>query len=202
MDGLSKVVLYYHNDDDDSLELSFSISQYSTRFNLFSHVHDAPGFLPDLNNPESKQDSVLYMQGLGGLKVKVKIPALDKMRESGLWGVNRAELVLPAENKLITSEINYPAPLKANILGLTDEGELQFLDDYVGAANYLGVDYSDNKYTFDITYRVQRILSGSIANNGFFLFPVSDFINPSRVVLTGPEHSNRMKLILTLRKLD
>ncbi|MEN8120092.1 MAG: DUF4270 family protein [Bacteroidota bacterium] len=202
LDNYSKAVLYYHN-DDDTLELSFSISQYSTRFNMYSHLHDAPGFLPDLNNPGEVQDSVVYMQGMGGLKVKIEIPGLDELKKSGLWGVNRAELVLPVvEDKLLTYENEYPVPLKANILGVTNEGGLQFLDDYLGETGYLGVNYSDNKYIFDITYRVQQILSGSIENNGFFLFPGTDYINPSRVVLTGPEHSNRMKLILSLRKID
>lgn len=216
MDALSKAVLYYHN-DDDTLALSFVISQYSTRFNMFSHLHDASGFLPDLDNPGVVQDSVVYMQGIGGLKVKIKMPGLDKIKESGLWGVNRAELVLPVEDKILTDENQYPAPLKANISGITDEGGLQILDDYYNFETriHLGIPYVDNKYVFDITYRVQQILSGSVENNGFYLFPESSFlyrasdqsvistsINPSRVVLTGPEHSNRMKLILTLRKLD
>ncbi len=201
LDAYSRAVLYYHN-DEDTLSLSFTISQFSARFNLFSHVHDAPGFLPDLENPGVVQDSVVYMQGIGGLKVKIEMPGLDKLKETGLWGVNKAELVLPVEDRLLTSETQYPAPLKANILGITEEGNLQFLDDYLGEAGYLGVNYSEDKYVFDITYRVQQILSGSIENNGFFLFPGTDFINPSRVVLTGPEHANRMKLILTLRKMD
>ena len=201
MDAYSRAILYYHN-DEDTLSLSFTISQFSTRFNLFSHLHDAPGFLPDLDNPEAREDSVVYMQGISGLKVKIKMPGLDKLKESGLWGVNRAELVLPVEDRSLTFETQYPAPLKANILGITEEGNLQFLDDYLGEVNYLGVNYSEDKYVFDITYRVQQILSGSIENNGFFLFPGTDFTNPSRVVLTGSEHSNRMKLILTLRKMD
>ena len=69
---------------------------------MFSHEFDAPGFLPDLDNPEAKQDSVVYMQGIGGLKVHIKIPELDQLKENGLWGVNRAELVLPVEDKLLT----------------------------------------------------------------------------------------------------
>jgi len=201
LDGFSKVVLYYHN-DDDTLELSFSISQFSARFNMFSHEHDAPGFLPDLENPEATQDSVVYLQGTGGSKVKIKIPGLDEIKKSGLWGVNRAELVLPVEDSTLTFEDEYLAPQKANIFGITDEEGLQFLDDYVSDAGYIGVNYDENKYIFDITYRVQQIFSGSIENNGFFIFPTNNYINPSRVVLTGPKHSNRMKLILTKRKLD
>ena len=168
IDAYSKAVLYYHN-DEDTLSLSFTISQYSTRFNLFSHVHDAPGFLTDLDNPEAKQDSVVYMQGIGGLKIKINIPDLDKLKESGLWGVNKAELILPVEDRLLTLETQYPAPLNAKILGITEDGSLQYLDDYLGDASYLGVNYSEDKYIFDITYRVQQILSGSIENNGFFL---------------------------------
>ncbi len=202
IDQYSKVVLYYHNSVEDSLSLNFSISQFSTRFNMFSHEHDAPDFLPDLDNPEAKQDTVVYLQGIGGLKVHIKIPELDEIKKSGLWGVNKAELVLPVHH---TNETGlYPVPLEVKIFGVSDEEERLFLDDYYNYSNnsYLGVDYTDNKYRFDITYRVQQILSGSIENNGFYIFPSSDYINPSRVVLTGPGHSNRMKLILTLQNLD
>ncbi len=200
-DSYSKVVLYYHN-STDTLELSFFISQASTRFNLFNHVHDAVGFLPDLDNPEVKQDSVVYLQGLGGLKVKIKIPELDQIKEDGRWGVNRAELVIPAENNLLTEESKYPAPLKTNLYGVNSDGDLLFLDDYIGSTGYLGVNYEENNYIFDVTYHIQQILSGVVENNGFDLFPVANYVNPSRVALTGPKHSNKMKLILTLRKLD
>lgn len=200
MDPLSKAVLYYHN-DTDTLTLSFIISQFSTRFNLFSHLHNAPNF-PDLDNPEAHQDSVVYLQGTGGLKVKIEIPELDTIKDSGLWGVNRAELVLSAEDVFLTNETNYPAPLSANLLIIDDEGGLDFLADYIGKTGYLPAAYKDNKYIFDITYSVQQILSGALKNNGFYLFPSSDYDNPSRVVLTGPDHTNKMKLILTLRKLE
>jgi hypothetical protein len=201
MDPLSKAVLYYHN-DTDTLTLSFGISQFSTRFNLFSHLHNSPG-LPDLEHPENQQDSVVYLQGTGGLKVKLDFPGLDSIKKSGLWGVNRAELVFSAEDKLLTDEVNYQAPLSANLLRVADEGdELEFVDDYVGEKGYIAVAYNDNKYIFDITYTIQQILSGALKNNGFYLFPSSNYDNPSRVVLTGPKHSNKMKLILTLRKLD
>ncbi|OQY02834.1 MAG: hypothetical protein B6I20_06335 [Bacteroidetes bacterium 4572_117] len=202
LDAYSRAVLYYHNDDGDTSELTFNISQYSARFNLFNHEHNAPGFLPDLENPEVKQDSVVYLQGIGGLKVKIKIPGLDELKKTGLWGVNRAELIIPVEEDLLTDETTYPAPLVTKILGITDEGGLDFLDDYLNDGVYSGVEYKDNKYVFDITYRVQQILSGSVENNGFFLFPASDYVNPSRVVLTGPNHTNGMKLILGLRKLE
>lgn len=200
MDPRSKATLYYHN-SEDTLTLSFSISQFSTRINLFSHLHDIPNF-PDLDNPDTQQDSVVYLQGNGGLKVKIEIPELDTIKNLGLWGVNRAELVLNAEDRFLTEETNFPAPLKVQLLKIEDDGSLNFLDDYIGDNGYLPVGYEDNKYIFDITYTIQQILSGAINNNGFFLFPTSNYSNPSRVVLTGPKHSNKMKLILTLRKLD
>ena len=199
-DGLSEVILYYHN-SKDTLELSFSISQTSPRFNLFDYAHDVPSF-PNLDNPEIQEDSVLYLQGLGGLKVKIEIPVLDKLKEEGNWAVNRAELVLPVEDKLLTLEDTYAAPLSTSIYGINDDGDLQFLPDYIGATGYLGVSYTDNSYIYDLTFIIQQILSGSVENNGFFLFPAANTTNPSRVVLTGPKHSNRMKLILTMRKLN
>ncbi len=200
-DAYSGVVLYYHN-SSDTLNLSFSISQSSARFNLYNHAHDVPGF-PNLDNPETQQDSVVYLQGLGGLKVKIEIPMLDQIKEEGIWGVNRAELIIPAENTLLTQESTYPAPLRTNLYGIDDEGGLIPIEDYISSVGYTGISYEDNSYIFDLTYNIQQVLSGAVENNGFFLYPTNNYVNPSRVVITSPQHStNKMKLILTLRKLD
>lgn len=197
----TKAVLYYHN-DEDTLELSFFVPSLSVRFNMIEHLYDAPGFLPDLDNPESKEDSVVYIQGLGGLKARLKIPGLDSLKKSGLWGVNRAEIVLHSENNSFSQEDNFPAPSHLKILAIKPDGSTEVVVDYIGESSYLGAPYEDGSYLFDITYYVQQILSGVTENDGFYILSNNNFQDPSRVVINGTKHENPLKMILTLRKLD
>lgn len=197
----TKAILYYHN-DNDTLSLSFIVPNISVRFNMIEHLYDAPGFLPDLNNPESAEDSVVYIQGLGGLKTKLKIPGLNSLKNSGLWGVNKAEIILHSENSTISKEDDFPAPPKLRILAIKPDGSTEFVVDYIGESSYLGVKYENGSYLFDITYYVQQILSGAIENDGFYILSDSNYDNPSRVVITGTKHQNPLKMKLTLRKLN
>ncbi|MCF6240933.1 MAG: DUF4270 domain-containing protein, partial [Bacteroidales bacterium] len=197
----TKAVLYYHN-TEDTLQLSFFVPSISIRFNMVEQLYDAPGFLPDLDNPESKEDSVVYIQGLGGLKTRLKIPGLDSLKKSGLWGVNKAEIILHAENSSISQEEDFPAPPKLKILAIKPDGSTEVVVDYIGQTSYLGVNYEDGSYLFDITYYVQQILSGAIENDGFYILSNSDYDNPSRVVITGTKHQNPLQMRLTLRKIN
>jgi hypothetical protein len=197
----TKAVLYYHN-DEDTLELSFLVPNISVRFNMIEHLYDASGFLPDLDNPESVEDSVVYIQGLGGLKARLKMPGLDSLKKSGLWGVNKAEIILHSENSSLTQEDDFPAVPQLKILAIKPDGSTEVVTDYIGETSYLGVNYENGSYLFDITYYVQKILSGEIENDGFYILSNSDYYNPSRVVITGTKHQNPLKMRLTLRKLN
>ncbi len=197
----TKAILYYHN-DEDTLQLSFFVPSISNRFNMVEQQYDAPGFLPDLENPESKEDSVVYIQGLGGLKIRLKTPGIDSLMKTGIWGVNKAELLLTAENSSLTSEDKFPAPPKLKILAIKPDGTTEMVVDYLGENSYLGVNYVDGTYKFDITYYIQQIFSGSIENDGFYILSNSDYDNPSRVVIKGTNNQNPLKLALTLRRLQ
>jgi len=201
LDAETKAILYYHN-DEDTLSLTFYTPTIGIRFNMIEQIYDASGFLPDLDNPEAKEDSVVYIQGLGGLKVKLKMPGLDSLKNAGSWGVNKAEIILKTEENILTNELTFPAPLDLNIYAINEDGSIEYVTDYIGQSSYLGAPYEDGVYKFDITYYVQQILNGDVENNGLYIVSGKSNIDPSRVVLTGTKHSNPLKLALTLRKLD
>ncbi len=198
----SKVALYYHNSTDDSLSFSFNFATYSTRVNLFEHNFNAPGFLADIENPESRQDSVVYIQGAAGLKAKIEFPDLDKLKNDGLFAVNRAELYVNVESESVSLESLYPVPSRMILIAVSEDGTYDYLAEYLTDTGYLGVPYENNQYVFDITYIIQKIVKGEVANNGFMLMLSDGGSNPSRVVVTSGDNSNRMKLVLTLTKLE
>ena len=193
----TKVILYYQNSDEDSLSYDFVINSLCFRMNLFTHNYG--NILTDLDNPEAQQDTVVYVQGFQGLKSKILIPELDILKEEGGWAVNKAELIATITNE---SDIeSYSAPTQMSIYGINDEDEMIYLNQYLASDSYLGIINYENKYKFDITHRVQQILAGEANNDGFYILAMNALNNPSRVILGGANHQNRMKLVLTLTKI-
>ncbi|MBN1252507.1 MAG: DUF4270 family protein [Bacteroidales bacterium] len=196
----TKLTIFYHN-TTDTTSYDFIIGTSCFRTNLFSVNHSSGNLLTDLNNPESQQDTVIYIQGFNGLKSKILTPGLDELKEKGNWAVNRAELVFTAADESYTYESLYPAPAKISIFGINDEGLMTYLDEFYTSDTYSGVTYSDNKYRVDLSHSIQQILSGEKENNGFYIMVNNANENPSRIVIGGPDNSNRIKLILTLTKI-
>jgi len=196
----SKLSLYYHN-TKDTLEFKFAVANTSARFNLFEHEYSSSPFFPYIDNPETQEDSLVYLQGAGGLKVKIDFPDLDIIKAQGLYGVNRAELTINADPLNLNSHVMYPPPTTVVLYALTDLGKLEVLYEYIYGQEYLGAKFTNNKYIFDISFITQQILSNKRKNNGFVLMVKDGSIIPSRIVLTSGKHSSPMKLALTLTKL-
>lgn len=196
----TKVVLYYKNDaEDDSLVYNFNIDATCARYNLFNHDYTSGNLVADLDNPESKEEDVVYVQGAAGLRTKIQIPTLGQLRETGIWGVNKAELIIPVEDVNTT----YPTPLSLQLRPLDSDGNLGILDEFIGE-NLQGVTAVDGIFTFDITYWAQQVIrkNDPIENHGFMLIVSNENTNPSGVVLGSPKNnSNKMKLLLTRTKL-
>lgn len=197
----SKVVMHYHKNDTTPATFNFHFGTWCTRINILDRPYNNPGFLADLENPESKEDSVVYIQGTNSLEVRIKFPHLDKLKNEGIYAVNRAELIIQTENSALTSESGFPAPDKMILLYLNSDGKYENLSEFYSQTGYLGSEYEKGKYVFDITYVVQKIVKGDKANNGFVLMPVNNFNNPARAVLTGGNHSRPMKLRMVLTRL-
>ncbi len=197
----TRLSLYYHNSTTDSLQYKFTVSNTCSRFNLFDQQYNSPDFIADLVNPEAHEDSVVYLQGGSGLKVKIQFPYLDLLKNQGTWGVNRAELIINADPSTISTQSIYSPPTNVVLYAINDEGKLEFLSEYLLSNEYLGVKYSSNQYIFDISFITQKIITGKRKNNGFVLMVKDGNIIPSRIVLSSGKHSSPMKLALTLTKL-
>jgi hypothetical protein len=200
----TKVSLHYHYDSDTTdfgRSYDFNLSSANTRFNLFDH-----NYLPNIESVNDVQNEVVYVHGIGGLKAKVEFPSLDKIIEEGLFAVNRAELIFKVEN-VNDEDSYYPFPNNLMLKRIVDEDEEEnagYLDEYINQSSntYSGASYENGQYKFDITLYMQRVFKGDYDNNGLFLSIPDEAINPSRVVLTSGNHSNRIKLKLTLTKTN
>ena len=196
----TKLSLYYHNSNESTLNYEFILNTTCLRANLFDHDYNSGNIITDLSTQTQIEDSVLYIQGLQGLKSKIVIPGLDNFSEDKNWAVNRAELVFSVADNSYTFESSYPAPENLSIFGISENDELIYLNQYLTTNAYLGIAYSENKYKFDVTQRVQQIIRGT-AINGFYIIVRNGYEDPSRVILGGSNHSNNVKLVLTLTKI-
>ncbi len=203
---VSKLIIYYHNSEKDSLSQSFYIANNCIKFNKFEHYNyqDASQILKDqINGNKSLGDSLLYMQSLAGLAVKLKFPYLQNWYSKGNILINRAELVIPVEEDGTYID-DYFAPTALGLAGNDSASNYyRLIDSY--SATFFGGSYNKTKkeYSFNITRQLQHFLSTNDPKNGLYLTITSSVINASRVIIKGSKRSvGRLRLNLTYTKLN
>lgn len=196
--GESKMVMYYRT-ETDTLSSSFYFGIESARFNTFYHDHSATSFY-DAINDTIQQDSVAYMQGLSGLRLKVELPYIQNF---GKIAVNRAVLQVKAVEGAWVNTDFYPIPKNLVVVKLED-GEETGLDEYYSNGTYYSITYNDDDmaYNIDITWYIQRLLQDGDTGTDLIIKPSKTAINPDRAIITTGAHSNPMKLLITYTLIE
>jgi hypothetical protein len=214
--GEGLMTIYYHyvgkasnTVTDSTIHQKYDFSLGSVvRFDHFSHNYSTA--LADVNaqltNPAQKQNSTVYVQSMAGLKTKIEFPYLMHWLDSGIVGINKAELIV----KIDTTSGNYmldtyAPPVSMLLFGINDDGTNAAIPDFNEGAAYFGGTYNatTKEYHFNIDRYIQRVLSGKISNNGLYLIASSGAINVNRVVVSGGSVSatRQMKLNIIYTKL-
>ena len=139
-----------------------------------------------LNHDTTLGKNQLFLQGLGGVKVKVRLPFLANFAKNGPIAVNSALLVL----KNITSDTSYAPPLNLTLMKIDSTGYTSFLIDENEGPEYFGGVYNTTArtYSFRITRYIQSILLGKSKNCDLYVTvnnPIKSLLNPNRIVLNG-----------------
>ncbi len=206
-DGSSQLVAYYHDGENparDSLSFNMLITSSCTRFMNLNHNSylDAS---QDLKLQILSRDSAagankLFLQGLAGVKIKLRFPFM-KTFGKGRAIINDALILFKnAEN-----DTNYGPPPSLTIVRQDSIGRIAFLIDSNEGEQYFGGTYNESKrtYFFRITRYMQKVLANyytgkydlyMLVNN-----PTSSVLYPNRIVLngTGPQFPERFKLKVT-----
>lgn len=195
----TKITIYYRiGTAAAALEL-FSGSRAS-KHNYFSHNHS--GYISDTTvNSTVKSDSLLYMQSMAGLKVRLSLPYIQKL--GGKAAINKAELVIPVAEDPNSSK--YPRPAQLYLFSIDSAGKSSILLDQLEGSNYYGGTYNATakEYRFNISWHIQRILKGAEQNQGLYLVVGNPLSSAERVVLLGNINAPRkLKIRLTYTKLD
>ncbi|MCF6364990.1 MAG: DUF4270 domain-containing protein [Bacteroidales bacterium] len=185
----------------DTFIVSADLSS-NVRFNMFEHDYSTTSFYSQIGDETSLQDSVAYVQAMGGLRTKIIFPFIEQLNELGDIAIYRAQLVINTAPSSLTSEPDYPVIKDMMLAGYDPENEYYLLPEYTSATGgYIGVAVNENSYSFEIGGYIRDILDGKIENNGLLLFAYSGSSNFERSVITTGNHSDRMKLYITFSKL-
>lgn len=206
----SKLNIYYHNSTDDSLQYDLSLA--GARYMYFNHTY-VPYAEPDLQKQltgQQQQNDIVFVQSMAGLKTKVLIPNLVTWGKKEFIAINRAELVIKSISLPKDTFAVIPA---LNLLAISDDKKTPYiLPDALEGTSYFGgiYDTRDSSYHFTITRQVQQLISGTKANNGFYIVSANGSSQANRVVLGGGSpvlnggstpNNYKMKLKITYTKL-
>jgi len=200
-----QLLMYYHNPGDTVKYYDFGISSSCARFQNYNHNGHAeaiPALKQQLDGDTTLGEQFLFAQGIGGTKIKLQFPYLNKWAEKNKIVINDAQLVLG--NASVSSA--FPNPKYLSLRGIGEAGTTSpysIVDENESSAYFDGsYNASTNSYRFRITRYIQQLLLGKERNNGLHIIIPSSSVNGSRLILNGtssPQPS--IKLYLRYTKL-
>lgn len=208
-DPESKLVVYYHNSDatnNDSLKYEISLASV-IRFSKFNHDYTSGySYLQSQLNGTSTIDTTVFVQALGGTKVKIEFPYLKNINDSGKIAINKAELVIKVDTANSLYQLDtFAAPARLVLFGIKEDGSNYVIPDVYEANQSVGGSYnsSSKEYVFYIERYIQQVLNGTLSNTGLYLVVSGGAVNANRVVIGGGKNKGyqKMKLNLTYTKL-
>lgn len=201
MSAGTKIRLIYHlTGETVKKQFDFIVEAGCSRFNIFKHDYTGTPFYSRLNAADPIQDSVTYIQSIGGVRTFIKFPFLDKWRNNGKYSVAKAELLIYTEQKDLTASTYY-CPNNLLLDAIESDTTIEALLGTYGADYFDGsYDYEIRGYKIYITKYIQQVINGERENRGLMLYPWENKVNSCRAVLTGSKHSKKMKLAITYTK--
>lgn len=204
----SKMTMYFHNQTTDSLTYSFLFDESCARFLHIDHnqYFDASQELKQqaLNHDSLLGKEMLYLEGLGGMRIKFRMPNIMNFGKNRKIAINDALLLF--KDATTDTTLNPPPQL---VLVRDTAGIYRNLIDELEGTTYYGGIYNKTTqvYYFRLTRYIQKMITGYYAtNNELYIMannPASAIVYPQRVRLTGYNPSlpgaraSRFKLQIT-----
>jgi hypothetical protein len=203
----SNLMIYFSgiNDDEEPDSGSITLSVGSSvadevYFNMYTHDYSGTTFENSIDQ-EFVQDSLAFIQSLGGVRSKIYIPYIENLLDLGSIAILRAELIIKTAPSEFSLEDTYSAIPGLVLKGADPENEYYHLSEYISNGTYIGEEYVDGEYHFEIGAYIRDILEGETDNNGLWLYSPSGNVFLERSVITTGIHSDNMKLYITYQQL-
>ncbi len=193
----SKVTLYYRNANENK-KYDFVFNNTCARINLFKHDYTTSQITSI--NDTTASDSLLYLQSMSGLNVKIHFPFIKEFAKKDLLAFVKAELIIPVYVDHYSNK--YKAPNKLLLAALKSDGKYEFLPDYYIHPNYFGGSSNSNytEYRFNITRFLQELAYTNRQDFGIVLFVSENRVSSNRVIIKGPKAHNGMRVSITYLK--
>jgi hypothetical protein len=172
---------------------------------VFEHDHSTASpatAILNLNNTTT-QDSVFYLQGLGGTRGLIKLEGLSDWANKMPVIINRAELRIEPEQVPISIFEPDSVFTEINIFKKNSANQYSAITDLQYYSGTFGGNYIKYKgyYSFNITNHLQEQLQSTTPNLDIYLEPRSRFARASQTILKTANNSKKIKLIVTYTKL-
>lgn len=193
----SKVTLYYRNDQGNK-KYDFVFNSTCARVNLFKHDYTTSQVTSI--NDTTASDSLLYLQSMSGLNIKIHFPHIKEFAKNGLLAFVKAELIIPV---YVDNDANkYKAPGKLLLAALKSDGKYDFLPDYNANPNYFGGSSNSNytEYRFNIARFLQELAFTNRQDFGIVLFVSENRVSSNRVIIKSPKAHNGLRVSVTYLK--
>jgi len=171
----SKLSIYYHSTNVDSLSLDFSLTGVAARINLFEKD---TSYL--FNQADTSTNT--YVQSMAGYKTVIEIQHLDTLKSFfENKAINRVNLSFDLDGL----DTAYFSPHGRMYLVRVDEqGKDFFLIDYiVEGEEHFGGKLENDKYTFNITRYFHQLLNNEDYTNKLYLVAAGGAVNANRTIL-------------------
>lgn len=200
----ARMELIYHIEEERET-YTFRIDN-ARRFSIFQH--DYAGYPVENHiNDSISQDSIIFIQSMGGVNSIIDFTYLDTLLEKVNFDtitINKAELILkPAFDYIpydYKPEDYFPDQLYLYIIA----DSLYAIPDYYSTSDYIDGLYIDGSYdkknqfyTLNLTHYIIKYIKGEIETKRFLILPGNNYenaISPGHIILKSGYHSNPIKL--------
>lgn len=195
--NLTRLRIYYHNDQESGLVKNLAISADAKRFNQV--IADRSGTpLNVLTNDgdivmDDNTNGNLYLQSGTGLGTVFKFAALPQVLDS-LKGavINKAEIKFHMLPNSYTGAVTRPTKINSlvkttsSLQPMKENGKLAGILIDRKFTTEVNPDYVNQTYTLALTSYFQDLVLGDEEVSGFFLQPLENGTSVARSVLCGP----------------
>jgi len=205
----SRMEMYYRDTFPampDTSFYDFEIRSAIGKYNAFEHDFTRGGETSLIRQVvDSAGDAggqSLYIQAMSGTKLRVDLPYIEALRDSGNLAIAKAELTLSVRDGSIG---RFAPPSGLFIFGLDEEGESFLIDDQLDGSSFVGGNYDpiNQEYRFTISRFLQQVISGDRDFHGLEIVTRSASFTANRLVLNGTnvvDSENRLKLEISFTK--
>jgi len=176
------------------------VNAVSSSYNFVEHNYSNTDFYSQINSENPTEQDLLYLQGTGGLRLRVQFPDLREKLSN--VNINKADLILNVvENSFDT--LSTPVPYALYVYNIDNEGNRELMREYsmyssqtfASSPLMLHFDEEKERYVFNLAHYVQQMIDNKIESQGIYIHVAAAESNIGRAIIHGTKNATKpMKL--------